>query len=175
MRIVLAATVAVASLLFGCSDDGDGDLTAAASSLCANLQAWMDGVERTSKELSDRATADPEGPDRKRHLEAWADAVLDQTRDVRREVEALDLPLPLTGLDDGVEILEATRDEIAAFPENDRERLGYRVAQVFLAMEDVFAKTRTSVERLGADAGDPDLTRALLEEPACRDYDDPLT
>jgi hypothetical protein len=173
--MVLAAAAVVAALLGGCGGDDDTDVTAAASSLCADLQTWVDRVERTSKELSDRTTADPDGSDRKRYFEAWADEVLALTEDVRERVDDLDLPVPVTGLDDGVEILEASRDEIAAFPEDDPERLGYRVAQVFLAMENVFAKTRTSVERLGADAGDPELTRALVEEPACRDYNDPLT
>ena len=177
MRPTAAAIALCAFVAFGgCGGDGpDRDTERVASRLCATLQEWIDRIERTSKELSDRATADPDPAARKRHFEAWADAVLAQTEQLRDEVEALDLPAPLPGLDDGVEILMETRGDVAAFPTPDPERLGFRIAQVFLAMENVFAKVRTSVERLGDTAADPELAEALVETPACRDYNDPLT
>ena len=178
MRARSAALVAVLLLLAGtasCGDDGGGDGGELASALCTSLQEWIDDVERTSKELSDRTTAEPDGAGRRRHFEAWGDAVLSRTERLRDDVEALDLPAPLTGLDDGIEILRTTREEIDQVPEPDPERLAFRIAEVFLAMENVFAKTRTSVERLGQAADDDGLAKALVDEPACQDYNDPLT
>jgi hypothetical protein len=172
----LVVAIVIATATVGCGRDTDTpDVGTKAAALCTTLQRWIDGIERTSTALSDRTTAEPDPAVRKQHFEAWADEVIAQTEEMRDDVEELDLPAPLAGVDDGIGILHATRDEIATFPERDRETLGYRVARVFLAMENVFAKVRTSVERLGGAAHDDDLTKALVEEPACRDYNDPLT
>jgi hypothetical protein len=170
--LLVTLAVAVAGACGG--DDGAGpDAAALASPLCARLQKWIDGVEASSTELSDRTTAQPDPAGRKPHFEAWIDDVIEQTEAMAADVEALGQPTEPAGIADGLEILEDTRTEIDAMPEDDRESLGYRVARVFLSMENVFAKVRTSVERLGAD--DDAVAEALEDDPACRDYNDPLT
>ena len=179
MRSLHAAVAVVslaAALLLGCGgDDGGGDERAAAASLCARLQGWIDGIERSSKELSDRTLPEPDAAARKRHFESWVDDVIGQTRRMRADVAALDLGAPLTGIDEALGLLEGTREEIAGFPEQDPESLGYRIARVFLSTEAGFAKVRTWTERLGEAAESDVLGEALVEEPACVDYDDPLT
>jgi len=172
----IAGLALAAALLFGCGgDDGGEDERAAAAGLCAQLQDWIDGIERSSKELSDRTVPEPDAAVRKRHFEAWVEDVIGQTRRMRADVAALDLDAPLTGIDEALEQLEETREEIAAFPERDPESLGYRIARVFLSTETGFAKVRTWTERLGDATGSDVLGEALVEEPACVDYNDPLT
>lgn len=187
MRSRLAQLVALAlscCLAAGCGDAGgdDGDAAAreaatreAAASLCSSLQVWIDDLEQISKELSDRTTTDDDGR-RRPHFQTWIAEVTARTERLRGDVEQLDLPTGATaGIDEGLRLLEDTRAEIDEMPDDDRETLGYRVARAFLSLEKVFAKVRTSVERLGSAASDDVLATALSEEPACVDYDDPLT